>query len=301
LTPSTAAEAVVGIDIGATKTHIAVERDGAIVAEDVVPTASWRKVSSVANVGELLDLVRRLAGDLTPQLRLVAGAHGCDSTRQCLDLERALSRQFAGTAQVVNDAELLPAAMGISGGIGVVAGTGSICVARDSDRRLVVTGGWGWILGDEGGASGLVREAVRAVLAAMDAGEPRDQLADRLMACFEVTDGPGLAMAFTQSNSAAYWGSHAEQLFVAADEGSAIAGSIIDDGARQLALLVDRLLKRGVVAEHVVAGGGVIRTQKRLRDGFIAELSRTHPELTTTVVDRAPVTGALALARSIRR
>ena len=55
----------------------------------------------------------------------------------------------------------------------MVSGTGSIGVARDADRNLVIAGGWGWILGDEGGASGIVREAVRAVLAAIDPGEAR--------------------------------------------------------------------------------------------------------------------------------
>ena len=58
--------------------------------------------------------------------------------------------------RVVNDAELLPAALGLSHEIGLVAGTGSIAVNRTRGGRMLAAGGWGWI-GDEGGA-GLLRE-----------------------------------------------------------------------------------------------------------------------------------------------
>ena len=47
------------------------------------------------------------------------------------------------------------------------------------DRGLSVqVGGWGAVLGDEGGAAGLVREAARAVWAAHDRGEAPDALAE---------------------------------------------------------------------------------------------------------------------------
>ena len=50
------------------------------------------------------------------------------------------------------------------------------------------------------------------------------------------------------------------------------------------------------MTDHVVAGGGMIQTQSRLRDPFIASLKVTCGEITATVLDRAPVIGALALA-----
>ena len=190
--------------------------------------------------------------------------------------------------------------MGLSGAIGVVAGTGSIGVAHDSAHNLLIAGGWGWILGDEGGASGIVREAVRAVLASIDHGEPTDQLTDRLLTCFKSTNGPELAMAFTRSSSAAWWGSHADQVFAAADEGSVTAARVIENGARELAVLVDHLIDRGVKSDHLVAGGGVIRTQSRLRDCFVATLARRAGDHHDRARFRAPVLGALRLAGSLK-
>lgn len=52
----------------------------------------------------------------------------------------------------------------------VIAGTGSVA-ARIEDHRLVASaGGHGWLLGDEGSAFWLGREAVRATLHALDRG-----------------------------------------------------------------------------------------------------------------------------------
>jgi len=119
------------------------------------------------------------------------------------------------------------------------------------------------------------------------------------MTCFDATDGPELAMSFTRQNSAALWGRFASEVFDAAAEGSAIANAVIDGAVHELASLVERLINRGIVTEHVVAGGGVIQTQARLREAFLATLRRTCPELTATVLDRAPVIGALALANSL--
>ncbi len=292
---------VVGVDIGATKTHIALGMDAAVVAERVVPTSSWRTLSSVRNAGDLLELVRELAGREVRELPLGVGAHGCDSTQQCLDFEEALVAHLDGPVRVLNDAELMPLAMGLIGAIGVVSGTGSIGVARDADRNLLIAGGWGWILGDEGGASGIVREAVRAVLAAIDRGEAPDQLTHRLMAGFHATNGPELAMSFSRSSSAAYWGSHAGQVFLAAEEGSCLAVEVIERAGQKLAGLVDSLIDRGIETGHVVAGGSVIRRQARLREAFEESLGKTHPEVTVMVLDRAPVAGALRLASSLSR
>jgi N-acetylglucosamine kinase-like BadF-type ATPase len=178
----------------------------------------------------------------------------------------------------------------------VVCGTGSIAAVRDDADQLVIAGGWGWVLGDEGSASGLVREAVRAVLTEIDLGHPPDPLTNRLMASFETSNGPELAMSLTRSNSADLWGSHAAQIFAAAEEGSSVAATVIRDGGRQLAAVVRRLVARGIAASSVIAGGAVITTQPMLRESFMAGLKEMCPQLTAYLLDRPPVLGALAIA-----
>jgi len=289
---------VVGVDIGGTKTHLALASDdGALLRQAVVSTSSWRDAGTSA--AALRELIVTQLGEAATTRPLAVGAHGCDSTAQCRALEAALRAQLAGPVTVVNDAELMPPALDVEAAIGIAVGTGSIAVARDANGELLTAGGWGWLLGDEGSSAGIVREATRAVLADLDRGRPPDALTRRLLASFDASDGPELAMALTRAASAEAWGSHAVEVFAAADDGSAVAARIIREAGTHLASLVGQLQARGVRADAVVAGGAVIEGQPRLRDAFTTALTREHPTIAIHVLDRPPVMGAVALARRI--
>jgi N-acetylglucosamine kinase-like BadF-type ATPase len=290
---------VIGIDVGGTKTQLALGLGAELVKERVVSTPSWRTHAAPSNAVALAALVRDWLGDEAMDRPLAVGSHGCDSTEQCVEFETELRRHFTGPVRVVNDAELLVPAVSQHSGIGLIAGTGSIAVSRDLDGRLLTAGGWGWVLGDEGGAVGLVREAARAALGALDRGNPPDALARRLFAAFEVTGGAGLALAITTADSAAWLGARAIEVFRAADEGSGLAEGVITDAGLQLAGLVDLLLRRGASGDLVVAAGTVLLTQDRLRDAFLAAMGTAHPEVTVHLLDRPPVLGALALATNL--
>lgn len=303
---------VVGVDIGGTKTHLAIAaaddangangandtQDAALIREAVVPTSSWR--DTPANAAALRDVIVAQLGPSAATNPIAVGAHGCDSTAQCRALQDALQALVDGPVTVVNDAELMPPAMGVVAAIGIAVGTGSIAVARGSGSsagELITAGGWGWLLGDEGSSAGIVREATRAVLADLDRGRPVDQLGRRLMAAFKATDGPELFGAVTDAASAEQWGQHAAEVFAAADEGSTIAAHVIREAGEQLAGLVGRLRLRGIRADAVVAGGAVIERQRRLRDAFTTAMAREFPTMSIHVLDRPPVMGAIALAR----
>ncbi|XVQ09628.1 N-acetylglucosamine kinase [Spirillospora sp. CA-255316] len=288
---------VLGIDIGGTKTHLAVGVGGSgTTAEHIVRTASWRSGSAERAAVGLRELTRNRLGDGALSWPTVVGANGCDTTEQCDAFAAALADHFTGPLHVVNDAELMPAAMGVADGIGVVSGTGSIATARDAEHRLVTAGGWGRLLGDEGSAPGLVREAARALLTAVDRGAPLDGLSGHLLHAFGAAAPTDLGPLMSADNSAESWGRRAPAVFAAAEEGSAMAAAVIKEGAEQLASLVNRLAARGIVRTHLVAGGTVIRTQHRLREAFVGTVRRDHPHLDIRILDRPPVLGALALA-----
>jgi N-acetylglucosamine kinase-like BadF-type ATPase len=79
--------------------------------------------------------------------------------------------------RVVSDCEVAFAAgTPAPSGTVVIAGTGAIA-ARIYDHALAgISGGYGWLLGDEGSAFWLGREAVRAALSALDRDSGRDGL-----------------------------------------------------------------------------------------------------------------------------
>ncbi|MFF5626880.1 N-acetylglucosamine kinase [Microbacterium sp. NPDC012755] len=294
---------VIGVDIGGTKTRVATapvdDATGALLEDVIVASAAWRPQlgDARADAMGLRNLLVRLLGDAALHAPLAVGAHGCDNASQCDELAGELRTQFFGPVVVVNDSELMPLAVGQVNAIGVVVGTGSIATARTASEQLITAGGWGWLLGDEGSAPGLVRDAVTAALSHLDRGGAIDPLIERLMAAFGAGDAAELALAATQDAGAESWGQHAPEVFAAADEGSTLALLVIESAGAQLAQLVRMLFERGVAARAIVAGGSVIEKQPRLQNALRTALARTHPDIPFVILDQPPVHGAIALAR----
>jgi glucosamine kinase len=291
---------VVGVDIGGTKTQLVVVRDGITLADRTGATGSWRRHSPEEDAAALIAMVRDAAGGAEPAA-IVVGAHGCDSTEQCRTLQALIAARTGGAVLVLNDSELLLPAAGQAMGISVIAGTGSIAVARLSDGTMLTAGGWGWFLGDEGSASGLVRDAARAVRDALDRGQALDPLARTLLEDLDIEDPVRLGKTLAAEGSAAGIGRHAPALFAAAEGGSELAVSVIEAGGQALALLVRRLVDRGAKGGCVVAGGGVIARQPRLMRAFEAAVAEQVPGWSVTLLTTPPAFGAIRLAESLIR
>jgi len=164
---------------------------------------------------------------------------------------------------------------------------------------MLVAGGWGWLLGDEGGAVGLVREALRAVRSALDSGETADPLIGAMRRTLGTDDPIQFGHKLLEAGSADAIGAHVSAVFAAAEAGSCAADAVVRDGGRALAKLVRQLVGRGAVGGQIVAGGGVITRQPALMAAFADAVAAALPDWRVTLLTRAPVHGALALARRI--
>jgi glucosamine kinase len=286
-----------GVDVGGTKTHFLVERQDGSRAEQVVETSSWRRGSYVEDALALAELVLAIAEDQPDST--VVGAHGCDSDVDCLRLQGLLSGHLSGLVLTLNDSELLLPAASKAQGVSVIAGTGSIAVTRDSRGQMMSAGGWGWFLGDEGSASGLVRDAARKVRLSLDAGSPIDMLGEALLETIGVQSPVELGRALSGMGSADRIGALAPIVFDAASSGSRLAEEVIAEGGDALARLVEQLARRGAPAEEIVTAGGVISRQERLLEAFRAALAHRVPGSTVTLLGEPPVVGAVMLARRL--
>ncbi|MEV5438303.1 BadF/BadG/BcrA/BcrD ATPase family protein [Streptomyces sp. NPDC052682] len=290
----------VGIDVGGTKTQLRALAGGEPVADHVRPSSGWRPHDPVAAADWLAALVHDTLPAGARPSAVAVGAHACETARQCARIRAALQDRLKVPALVVGDAELLVPAAGLDKGVGLVAGTGSVAVGRLPDGTPVQVGGWGAVLGDEGGGAGLVREAARAVWAAHDRGEEPDALADGLLAAFGVPEVPALGAALeAAADVSAEWGRHAPVVFAAAEAGSVLARGVIAEGGRALAGLVVRLAERGVVVEDVVVAGSTVLAQPALYEAFASCLDSALPGTRIRALRVPPVDGAVALARSL--
>lgn len=290
---------IAGIDIGGTKTQILAEENGDKVGERHVLTTQWRsRTDHDSDARTLAALILETAGESMPTATVV-GAHGCDSDEDRLALQARLAHLLPGAVLVLNDSELLLPASGRTNGISVISGTGSIAVSRDRQRRMIAAGGWGWYLGDEGSASGLVREAARSVRLSLDEGNPLDPLGQTFLDSLSVSSPIEIGRALAELGTAAGIGQFAPLVFEAAEGGSMIAGQVIANAGGSLSRLVEQLVARGAPQNAVVTGGGVITRQPRLLSAFRAALAQRLPDMELTLLKEPPVLGAIALARKL--
>jgi N-acetylglucosamine kinase-like BadF-type ATPase len=290
---------VAGLDVGGTKVAIRVETvDGDRVADAQSAAADWSAAPAAAAASWLMERLRPVLPEGSEIAAVGVGAQGCDAPPIAAGLQRALE-SLGLRAVVVNDGQLLVPAAGYEHGIGIVAGTGSIGVGADAAGNTLLAGGWGWIIGDEGGAAAIVREATRAALTAHDEGRADDGLLAALRRAFDVPNAERLARAVNDDPTVENWAPRASVVFATADDGSALAAAVIDDAARHLTTLVSRLIARGAVGGTVVAAGSVIVRQPRLAAAFGARLAARHPGLNLRILDTEPVTGAVVLARRL--
>lgn len=292
---------VAGVDVGGTKTRVILDSvDGARVGDVTVATSGWRGSTLAVKARLLADHVTDLARPhpAQPLAALAVGAHGCDLQEECEELREHLERLLPGVrCLVVNDAELVAPAAGSPGAIGLIAGTGSVAVGRAPDGRRIHAGGWGWVVGDEGGAAGIVREAVRASLRAVEdqSDDPLPVTLCRAMGVAHALDLPNHLL----TNDPASWSLHAELIFDAATAGSLVARQIVDEAGESLADLVQRVVDGGARPPRIVAAGGVIVSQPALREALVRGLLRRSLDVDVELLAAPPAAGAIALAHDL--
>ncbi|MFQ6242775.1 N-acetylglucosamine kinase [Sinorhizobium meliloti] len=289
-------QVALGIDVGGTKTRWMIARDGVLIADHQVSTSAWRQGAfSDEDCLRLKQIVTATFDGPGPD-RVALGANGCSDDEALERCESALQRATNWNVRVVNDAELV-AATGGGRGISLIAGTGSIAVARDRAGYLNSAGGWGWLVGDDGGGAGLVRRAVQEALAAEDSGRPDELLSRALMESLGIPKLQQTNERLSVAPSAALMARHAPVVFAAAAQGSVAARLVLADGASHLADLVGRLLGRGVPGP-VFAAGGIFENQPSFFNQ-VSRLIRQRHRVIALLVQDPPVVGALRLAQQI--
>ncbi len=175
---------IAALDIGGTKTQLIIEEVGGSRLLDVTePSLEWDAEPADKAAVWIAERVKRRTPPGGRVVSLAFGAQGINRSETGETLERELAALGYPTV-AVNDASLIVAAAGVTKGIGVIVGTGAIALGVDANGKFLSAGGWGWVIGDEGSAAGLVREATRAALAANDDGRPDDGLLGHLIAAF---------------------------------------------------------------------------------------------------------------------
>ncbi|KRF09444.1 ATPase [Arthrobacter sp. Soil782] len=263
---------VVGLDIGGTKTHGVRWSAGVVAAEAKSGSANVQNVTAEEAARNLAELFTALGGQVG---HVVAGSGGVDTDDDAGALRQLIAGQVPNARiDVVHDTRLILAAGAASTGIAVIAGTGSVAWGLDGAGRQARSGGWGYLLGDEGSGYWVGREAVRATLHRFNRAEPLGVLGESVLEATGAQKPEELIALFHRPSGRRYWAGQAHLVFKAAEGGDSGAQRIIDDGARHLCGLVTDVAS--VLGAHspVIIGGGLAVHQPKLQELIKAGLAK---------------------------
>jgi len=300
---------VLGIDAGGTKTVcLLADEHGRVVSEARGGGANLQ-VSGELELEKVLHAVMEEAigdRDLQPAA-ICLGIAGVDREADSAAV-RGIMRRIGLKARtlVVNDALVaLVAGAGDQPGVVIVAGTGSIAYGRDAAGRAARSGGWGYVLGDEGGGFWLGRAALNAVVRQFDGRGPQTLLTEMVIAEMHLGSPVDLVHAVYAGGLHRYAiAGIAPVVQRAADQGDAVAADLISRAGMELAAaatsVITRLEMRGEPFPTLLAGG-VFRGVPTLIAQVTSRLAEVAPRSEVRPLDREPAVGAVTLALAAAR
>lgn len=298
--------AVLGLHIGGSKTH-AVRSDaaqadtGTRAGGGVEITEASANLSSVGHQGADA-VLRRIAASVGGGIEAVcAGAAGADTPASRAVLSALLTEHFPGARiDVVHDTRIVLAAAGLDVGAVVVAGTGSVAWGRNHEGQEARSGGYGYLLGDEGGGYSVVRDAVREALREYYAGLEPGTLVRALMAATASVDALQLMDSFYAKPEPDHWAGLAPLVLDLAAEGDPAALRIQAEAAHSLATLARQVLGELGLDLPLVMAGALLVNQSPLAGAVARKVSVEDPS-SIRILAQPPVHGAVELARQLIR
>jgi len=302
--PSDHPHHVLGIDAGGTKTVcLLADGTGSVLSSSRGPGANLQAQGELEVEKVLHEVMESaLAGRPIAPAAICLGIAGADRPDDAAIMRGIMRRiGYKSPTLIVNDALVaLTAGAGDGPGIVVICGTGSICYGRNDRAEAARSGGWGYILGDEGSGYWIGRRALAAVVRHADGRGPATSLGPRILQHFRVRGVPDLVQEVHLRDPRRHRvASVAQSLQAACDEGDVVAREIIDRACDELVnaagSVAERLEMRGLVFPLVLAGG-VLRGLPALREQLLARLPDVAPRGQPHLLADEPAVGAVRLA-----
>ncbi len=290
---------VVGIDAGGTKTvGLLADGTGHVLAKARGGGANLHVQGELGAEKVLYDVLETLEPP-APIDAICLGMAGVDRPAEkeiVLGVLRRLGLRRA--VRVCNDAFIaLVAGAPQRTGIVVVSGTGSVAYGVDATGKTARSGGWGYLLGDEGSAYWLGHAAVRRGIRAADGRGPATTLGDLVSEKLGLEVPAGLVEWFYDEDHARHRVAELASLVEeAAVDGDEAADELLDQAAFHLASAARAVARQLSFAGDfpLVLAGGAFRACPSLYRRIEERLELPPARLVR--LDVEPARGAVALA-----
>jgi N-acetylglucosamine kinase-like BadF-type ATPase len=243
--------AVVGVDGGGTKTHaVIIDAQDRVLGEGKSGPSNPLRVgiaNAATSVREAID--RACEAAEVRRSDLIAAEIGLAGARReelRARMREALDNLGIPDLEVVGDSDIaLYGATDGDPGVVVIAGTGSICCGVNSGGKEICAGGWGPLLGDEGGGSWIARLALRAIAKATDGRGPKTSLSKDACDYFHVSNPEDLATAiYSPAITSERLAGFGRYVIAAAKDSDQVAKHIMIEAGRELGIAAVAVIRK---------------------------------------------------------
>lgn len=263
-------EVLLGVDGGGTSTRaVLVDSNGRVLGAGVGGASNYHNVGvsgALAAVRYAVAAAWHEAGsEVTPAAAGFFGLAGVKSGRDRATMRGAIESAglvCSDAIEVQNDVyNALAGGLQRKPGIALIAGTGCNALGADERGRVMMCGGWGWLMGDDGAGFGIAREGLCAAARSADGRAKATRLLPAALAFFGVSEPDELLAQFYVGEwNAGAVAAFAPVIMRLAEEGDATARRILRAAADHLAEIVATLARELDFAEgpDVVLMGGCV-------------------------------------------
>lgn len=290
-----------GIDGGGTKTTAAVaDENENIIAKVTGKTINFYAVgmeNSRKNLADVIEEIKSKTG-----ISSFEGAFiGCSALDAKADSETldALCSGVINAEKIGMDSDLFVALKSSSGNCVAVCGTGSMAIGEKNDGNLVVKGGWGHIIGDEGSAYSIAVSALKLCCALCD-----KNINSPLLASAEEYFGvdsfrKAIDVIYSPETAKDLIAGFAAKVGKLAQNGCEDCINIIKSEAEAYAETVCTLVSELESCNLISLCGGVFNNNELFLQEFTKRISASYPETETKILGIPPEEGALKAAKEL--
>jgi len=228
-----------------------------------------------------------------------AGLAGTGSETVRKRAQNEIAALLPGTrVLVISDAlAALWGAFGGGAGLLLIAGTGSICLGMDGRGRTARSGGFGRLLGDEGGGYWIAVEAMRWALKANDVGGSSAHLEAAIREEFRLLDLRDV-IPLAHDDPPDRIAALARRILVLSASDADAREIIYQAGEHLAALVANTARKLGLAGPQVALWGGLWNSsRKELQEALLRAFETKGYAATVTTPTQTPPWGAIRCLR----
>lgn len=291
-----------GIDGGGTKTEALVcTDDGVIVGKGIAgPSNSLFVEKSIAfeNIGKSIHMALK---DYSGEISFASAAVCIPGIKRYRDeVKTQLLNNCKNTYIDADELNAFCSALAKPYGIVVLGGTGSFALGFNKKGDRAEIGGWGPLIGDEGSGYYIGVSSLKSVIREYEGAGDKTSLTTKIMKTLGLNEIPELRRAiYSKEFDRKAIGNLSRIVHESALEGDSVSIEIINDAARHLADLVNRVVKRLQMYDgeyEAILTGGASNFGDLILIPFTEFIKKENININVVKPKFVPAVGALMIA-----